>query len=418
MTADRTSRGAATLACSRTASINTGSTPPAPSPALTFQLHQQYTKDAPTSPYRLLPAKPPIERNSVESRRALAGAGELLRAAGVQAVYLVHGTFVGDDFFGVARMLERPLPSVAEWLRRLSKGIADRVASDRGNYPKTFAQRLEAGINDQQREPIAVRRLVWSGENHHLARFDAALRLIEHLAQQRFPAGSRVMLWGHSHSGNVFALASQLLYGSPHVTAALLDCCDVLLRSQRCRGGELTNSELVCRAEYVRQLLASDPLAGVTLDFVTFGTPIRYAWNDQMPGRLLHVVSHRPRRGWPEYRAYFPPTFEDVSRAADGDYLHQIGIAGTNTPLNVLGWRTMLADLRLNALLQPGIRRRDIFRRLRCGMRVAQSGTTLLVDYGELQGHMFRHIVGHAVYTYEAWLPFHASLVTRELYGG
>jgi len=342
----------------------------------------------------------------------------LLRAAGVQAVYLVHGTFVGDDFFGVARMLERPLPSVADWLRRFSKGIADGIANDRGNYPQAFAQRLEAGINAQQREPIAVRRLVWSGENHHLARLDAALRLIEHLAQQRFPGGSRVTLWGHSHSGNVFALASQLLYGSPQVTALMLDCCEVLLRSQRCHGGDLTNGELVCRAEYVRQLLASRPLDGVTLDFVTFGTPIRYAWNDQMPGRLLHVVSHRPRRGWPKYRAYFPSTWEEVSRAAGGDYLHQIGIAGTNTPLNPLGWRTMLADLRLNALLQPGIRRRDIFRRLRCGMRVAQSGTTLLVDYGEQPGHMFRHIAGHAVYTYEAWLPFHATLVTRELYGG
>lgn len=342
----------------------------------------------------------------------------MLLASGVQAVYLVHGTFVGDDLLGLARIVEGASPSAAAWLRRVGKAIADGLIGDRGNYPTAMVRRFGEALNAQRREAIAVRRFVWSGENHHFARLDGALRLIEHLAQQRFPAGSRVMLWGHSHSGNVFALASQLLYGGPQVTAALLDACDVLLGRQRCLTGKHGNGQPVSRAQSLRQLLASQPLAEVKLDFVTFGTPIRYAWSEQMPGRLLHVVFHRPRRDWPEYRAYFPPTWEELDRAEGGDYVHQIGIAGSNTPLNPLAWRAMLADRRLGALLQPDIRPWDIYRRLRYGMRVAQGGTSLLVDYGLMPGNMFQHIAGHAVYTSESWLPFHASLVTRELYGG
>lgn len=416
MTADRTNPGAAISACSRTASINTALTPAHPLPD-TLPLHQRYTKEAPTSPYRLLQAGQPAVPASDESRRAFDEAGELLRAAGVKAVYLVHGTFVGDDFFGIARMMQRLSPSAAAWLRRVTKALVDRVAGDRGNYPESLVRHLEAGINGPQLAPIAVRRFVWSGENHHLGRFDAALRLIEHLAQQRFPAGSRVMLWGHSHGGNVFALASHLLYGGPEVIETLLSRCDLLLRSQRCEGGELTGGQVISRAEAMRKLLASQPLADVKPDFVTFGTPIRYAWCEAMPGKLLHVVSHRPRPRWPEYRAYFPPTWEELNRATGGDYLHLIGIAGTNMQLNPLAWRALLADLRLNAVLQRGIKLRDLVRRMCRGMRVAQSGKTLLVDYGELEGNMFQHILGHAVYTYERWLPFHIALVTRELYG-
>lgn len=396
---------------------------PAPSPPCAPRtLHQQYTRQAPTSPYRLLKAQPPPLPSSAEAADLLRSAGKRLRAADVQAVYLMHGTFAGDDLLGLARMMQGPLPAAAAWLRRLGKAAVDRLLGDCGNFTQAFAKHLEAGLNAGEHgkaegHAIAVQRLHWCGENHHLGRFDAALNLIEHLARQPLQAGSRVMLWGHSHAGNVFALASQLLYGEADVAAALLDACEVLLRRQRCSDPRDGGRRSISRVQLMKQLLASRPLADVTLDFVTFGTPIRYAWSERLPGRLLHVVYHRPRRGLPEYRTCFPPTWEEVDRAADGDYVQQIGIAGTNTPLNPLAWRTALADRRLGRLLQPDLKPWDIFRRLRCGMRVAQSGTSLLVDYGQLPGNMFQHLGGHAIYTREAWLPFHAQLVTRELYG-
>jgi hypothetical protein len=150
---------------------------------------------------------------------------------------------------------------------------------------------------------------------------------------------------------------------------------------------------------------------------VTFGTPIRYGWDTDGYARLLHVVHHRPRDGFPQHRTALPTSVEDILRAADGDYVQQLGIAGTNLTPNILAWRAWLADVRLSRLLQRGVRRRDLLARLKAGMRVPDEGHTLLVDYGPIDGHIGQHHAGHAVYTRRTWLPFHAREVVDRFYG-
>jgi len=70
----------------------------------------------------------------------------------------------------------------------------------------------------------------------------------------------------------------------------------------------------------------------------------------------------------------------------------------------------------LNELLQPGLSPLDLVDRLQLGMRVPEAGTTLLVDYGPMEGNLAQHLAGHAVYTRHDWLLFHAEEVVQRLY--
>ena len=218
--------------------------------------------------------------------------GKALDAAGVEAIYLAHGTFVGPDALGVLAGLARVFPKAGTAVRRVIKRIVDKITGEVGNYTGRFAQSFESAINRPDRPHIPVRRFNWSSENHHLGRADGAVRLIDELTERRVPGGRRILLWGHSHAGNVFALMTNLLSGNReavdeffkateiYYTWPIVHCVDipVWLRVR----------------ERLQQTEA--PLGDVPLDMVTFGTPIRYGWDSSGYGRLLHFINHRPGR--------------------------------------------------------------------------------------------------------------------------
>jgi hypothetical protein len=168
----------------------------------------------------------------------------------------------------------------------------------------------------------------------------------------------------------------------------------------------------------VRHLLGGErsPLGNVALDVATFGTPIRYGWNADGYARLLHFIHHRPAEGLPEYRAAFPPRLQDVVKGTHGDYIQQLGIAGTNTMPSILAWRAWMADQRLNRLLQDDTSVGGPLERFGAGAIVPDEGTTLLVDYGLPSGGIAQRLAGHAVYTRKRWLLFHAEEVVRRFY--
>jgi hypothetical protein len=338
--------------------------------------------------------------------------GETFRAAGVIAIYLVHGTFVGDDALGFIDKLAGVMPSAAVALRRLQKQALDTLLKDGGNYSSDFAAEFEQAINCEGQRRIPLRLFYWSSENHHIGRAHAAVQLVDELAARHPTAEGRILLWGHSHAGNVFALLTNLLGAD---------------RETRYRFFRAARSyyrwPLIGRVDQpvwqrVQSLLDRDtlPLARA-LDIVTFGTPIRYGWDSSSCARLLHFVNHRPADGRPAFQAAFPPVLDDVLSAAGGDYIQQLGIAGTNFSPDLFAWRAWLAELRLKRLLQGGFRQRNLLARLSAGVRVADEGETLLVDYGPGEGHIGQHIAGHAVYTRLGWLLFHAEQVARRFYG-
>jgi len=373
--------------------------------------HQAYTGAPPEAPHwQVTPGEfPPAA--SHEFRQRMREVGEALADARVAAIYLAHGTFVGSDALGVLAELARALPSAAEAVRRVVPLVVQRATAEAGNYTASYARLFESALHRLGRSRIPVRLFSWSSENHHLGRADGAVRLIDELASRGFAPGQRVLLWGHSHAGNVFALMTNLLAADRDLADRFFEAAAVYYRWPvlGCVDIPVWNR--------VRRLLSQRaPLGGASLDLVTFGTPIRYGWDAGAYSHLLHFVHHRPAEGLPAYRAAFPPRLERVLHAADGDYVQQLGIAGTNAPPSILSWRAWLADRRLNQLLQASPEGADPLARFQAGAIVPDEGTTLLVDYGAQHGSIAGHLAGHTVYTRKEWLLFHAEQVARHFY--
>ncbi len=338
--------------------------------------------------------------------------GEALHDAGVSAVYLVHGTFVGPDVLGILVELARVFPSASRAVRRVIKRIVERMVGEAGNYTRGYARCFEESIRREGGPPLPVRLFQWSSENHHIGRADGAVRLIDELTSRRPKSGRRVLLWGHSHAGNVFALTTNLLAGNRQAVDRFFEATGIYYR------WPLVGCVDIPVWNRVHRLLCGEesPLTDVRLDMVTFGTPIRYGWDSNGYSRLLHFIHHRPGEGVPEYRAPFPPKLDDIITAADGDYVQQLGIAGTNVTPSRFAWRARMADERLNRLLQEKLPQSDRLDRFRAGAIVPDEGTALLVDYGAAEGNIAQHLAGHAVYTRKRWLLFHAEEVVRRLY--
>lgn len=341
------------------------------------------------------------------------GVAAALCAARVAAIYLVHGTFIGPDALGLLADLSRVAPGLADSLRRWNKQILDALAGDIGNFTRAYADSLQRALQADGEDPIPVRLCHWSSENHHLGRADGAVRLIDDLAAQRFQPGSRVLMWGHSHGGNVFALLTNLLGSEREARRDFFDRARCFFHCSVFRRVDLPEwkrvRDLLCEQEQA--------LADVSLDLVTFGTPVRYGWDTNGYNKLLHFVNHRPTAGLPDHQAPFPPTAEDVLSAAHGDIVQQIGVAGTNFAPPLWAWRAWWADVRLGRLLQQQCRSADVYARWRLGVRAHDEGENLFVDYGPNQGYVPQHVFGHAVYTRLEWQLFHAEEVAHRFYG-
>lgn len=375
--------------------------------------HQAYT-DAPpeTNFFRLKPCAGPVP-GSGEFRQRMRCVGDALRAANVGAVYLVQGTFAALDMRDMLIELGRQYPDAKRAIERLATQIVDPTAADAGNFSARYADAFQSLLSAGGDE-IPVRVFHWSCENHHLGRADAAVRLIDEIASLELPAGKRILLWGHCHAGNVFALASNLLAGDAESIEQFFAAGRIYYRLP------LTGIVDVPVWQRVHSLLVKDPhrIGQRPIDFVTFGTPIRYGWDRRGYDGLLHFVNHRPANGYPQHRTAFPPPLDEVMQAAGGDYMQQVGVAGADTSPSPLAWRAWLANRQLGSLFEQNLVAGGVLDRLKLGMRVPETGTTLLVDYGLPLGSLAQHLAGHAVYTRNEWLLFHAEQVVERLYSG
>ncbi len=374
-------------------------------------VHQQYRATPPCSPHDFLAPRPTGEELDGERDRWADVAGRY-RAAGVKAIYLLHGGMAAGDAISLLEALARTFPAAAAVLRRLTGELAAATAPAVGTYTGTFARDFERALNHSGGERLPVRLFEWSHENNHLGRADAAVRLVAELLTAEQATGGRVMVWGHGHSGNVLALATHLLAHDRQAAREFFQAAAVYYRWPLLGWIDIP---LWSRLE----TLLDQPSAGpdrLQLDLVTFGTPVLYGWNPGGYRRLLHFVYHRPAAGLPPYRAPFPPEADRVLRAADGDYVQQLGIAGTDVPPSLFAWRARLADHRLARVLQTGLASASTVERFQAGTRVAESGTTLLVDYGSAAGRLGDHCGGHAVYARRQWLLFHAEETARRFY--
>lgn len=331
--------------------------------------------------------------------------GRQLRAAGVEAIVLVHGTFVGDDTWGVHHGLDRFLPRFSNWSRRSSKRLADWFMQDITNYPPDYVETLRAAINEPDQPPIAVQSFIWSGMNNHIGRLVGAIELIDSLRQAQVARGKRILVWGHSHAGNVMALLTNLLGADRAELQRLRDTASVYYRNANPRWSRVLDG-----------LMQNErPLADVSLDLVTFGTPIRYGWDSDGYGQLLHFVNHHPFDKRRPYRTRPPRNLTDLLTGHDGDYVQQLGIAGSNLVLPFV-LRNFVADRRLSKMLAQEHRCFQVWRKVRQGMRVADEGKTLLVAYPREPSRWIDHFMGHGPYTLKKWMLFNAEEMVKQLY--
>ena len=344
----------------------------------------------------------------------LTGATEQLRQSarlavrgGVSAILLVHGTFAGTDALGIIRSLSRFWPDIGKKLSVRRKEWYDWLVQDGGNFTEAYAQQLSAASDRQ----IHVERFNWSSANHHIGRADGAVKLLNRLGEldDRLPSESRIQIWAHSHGGNVLALLSNLLGGDADRRRQFFHACRPYYRWP-----------LIGRVDFpvwddVRSRLNAPWGMANRLDLITFGTPIRYGWDRRGYRQLLHFIHHKPMGDQP-HLACMPRSLEDLLQCRSGDYVQHFGIAGTNVVPGLFAWRTRWADRRLNRILQSGVRKRDLWQRLKVGARVPEEGETFLVDYGPPAGKPTEDVFGHAVYTREEWLGFHLKQIANRLY--
>lgn len=370
---------------------------------------------------------------------ATANVGEVLRQLRVRHWLLVHGTFVGDDPFGVAVKLDEMVESVTPMLRPLVKKLAmeswgrvlrginqrfgDRVMGETGSFREDYLEEARSLVGSDE---IRVDRFDWSSGNDHFARADAAVKLFNRLANLPMDfSADRLLLWGHSHAGNVFALLTNLLANDR-------DSVNKFFSAAHQIGEE--RAEWKVAAERLSAAPTPHPMAKA-LCLVTFGTPIRYGWDCDGYSRLLHVVQHRPISGRVEWlaKAALPQTLDEIFNAKHGDWVQSFGVAGTD--LSPADRETRDVHRALGELLEVGmtepeignnallehlpevarVRVREKFQdflllleRLHCGQRVAADGDAAwLFDYGENETEK----LGHGVYTKRAWLPFHATRI-------
>jgi hypothetical protein len=377
--------------------------------------HQDYHSEPPTTPFDVVEPSQSISPRSHEYQDRLATACEPLVRDNLAGVYLVHGTFAGNDPLGTLTELQRFSPGLAERLRRIWKGMFDRVVGETGNYTASFAERFQHGLTTAAGREIPVQRFNWSSQNNHIGRADAAVRLIGELARlaerqndAEIAAPPRVMLWGHSHGGNLLALVTNLLAADAEHRQRFFDAARVFYRPW------LASQTDMPAWERTEQLLAMEhPVKQLRLEIVTFGTPIRYGWDTGGYHKLLHFVNHRPAGHLEEHQMTHPLRPLHILRASHGDYVHQFGIAGTNLIPMPLAVRTFLADRRLSALLQPDVSWVQLLGNYWHAQRVPHEGKTLLVDYRDRGWNFWRHLMGHGSYTRSRWLPFHIAEIAK-----
>ena len=353
--------------------------------------HQKYSADEPAASWRYVEAEFPAQPGGeVFAKNADAFAESV--ADEVDAIWFVHGTFAGNDALGWFGQLERMIPAAGPTLKKFGKKLTDVLAGDSGNFTPAFVDLF----GDQPK----TRRFVWSGENTHSGRCKAAIELLDELLQ-RVETQPRVMLWGHSHAGNVAALITNLLGAEDWVRDRFLDLVEPLFP---------VRDDRLCAFSRVSKALDSGLVDKLKIDVVNFGAPISYGWDSAGYRKLLHVVNHVPQSGQAEWLCSLIEAGKNFRDGVPGDMAQILGITGSDFLPWLLNRTTREVEKQLHDFLAPDCSRRDWWSRASIGMRVADEGETVLVKYDNTDG-LASLTFGHSVYTKPEWLGFHLDLV-------
>ncbi|MCH9697533.1 MAG: hypothetical protein K0U68_05455 [Gammaproteobacteria bacterium] len=345
--------------------------------------------------------KPALE--TPEWTQQMSSFGKQLKANQVGMIYLVHGTFAGNDALGIFDLIRPFSQSLSDALKKKKKQLVNTLSDDAGNFTPEYAKLLSTSTG------IPCRLFTWSSGNFHLARLSGLLDLVNDLAEQvklqYINSGQNVLLLGHSHAGQLFALLSSFLALDERALRLHEYMAEFKLLPDQVR---LFKSNIALLSE-------------IKFDCVTFGTPIRYSWSYHEQMRLLAIVNHRSN-----------VSLSGVLNTRDGDYLQHWGIEGTDMipPLNLLK-----ANDALDTILDKGRDVPKVIASLEHEQRRQSRyiddqlvSDTLLIDYKDNAPfsiyflnpfsvpHCMKTIFGHAVYTRKATMLFNTDVIVEHLY--
>ena len=413
-------------------------------------LHSKYSRSDPGHRVRYLTFEPGAPAFSPPWHDALGGLGKSIWDAGVRVVLLVYGSYLGADLFGSGRLDEagglkrgysRGIPGLESLLAALRpneyqrsprnpsckppfandeacKTKLDDLLNDKGNFSGHYVKALQDGLTSSHALPLAVRRHLWSSRHHHLGRMEGALALLHELShlktQKDLHANNRMLIVAHGHAGQLPALLSNLIApGEASVRETVFETLAHYYEQMD------SPSASIQHLQELDRLLAENQFeAWPSLDVVTLGTPIRYGWDTDGIGKLLHVVNHRPiRQDGKRWLAKMelPQIVMEMPMASGGDYVHQLAVAGTDA-VPASPW-----EEELNQALRENLEPYDGFERwLECTRRVTRcpnDGECLLIDYGATDLSPQEHLFGHTCYTRLNALLFQTSHIMETLYG-
>ena len=412
--------------------------------------HAKYSRSDPGNRVKYLTLETGAQPFSPAWNDGLGLAGKTLHEAGVQVVMLLYGSYFGTDLFGSSRLDEvgglkrgysRGIPGMESLLALLrpkdyqqcpkksgfsppyanneaTKIWLDQHAKDRGNFTADYERGLREGFSSLDSIPITCVRYLWSSLNHHLGRMEGAFALfheIKKLKQQfNLDKTHRILILAHGHAGQLVALLSNLLAQDESSVR------DELFETLARHYGQFDPTRpAIAPLQELDQFLANNQQETFpALDVVTLGTSVRYGWNTNGIGKLLHVVNHRPMRSdgkkWLA-KMDLPQIVMEMPMLLGGDYVQQLAVASTDaipsTPL----------DEELNQALQENLEPYYGFERwLECARRVTRcpnDGECLLLDYVDTkEDSPSEHLYGHGCYTRLSALLFQTRQIVKTLY--
>ncbi len=362
----------------------------------------QYDTQPPKSQYKFVRFNPitdfneskiKIQNQSKSWQNKMIKQGQRFQNSQVKAIVFVHGTFAGTDPFDIIHYISTLFPKMAKiesTFHRIIKEKQNWIIGDLGNFSTNYVSLFQEAVGHS----IKVINFDWSSANHHLARLKGTFQLLDTLNEiitvNRIKKGDRILLIGHSHAGQLFAILSHMISKLPH----LKDLCRIAAES-----GLDTNSTF--------KIL--NRLRKISLDMVTMGTPPRYTFIQQPNIRLLNIINHRgkkPRGG----------NITGILTTKDGDYIQQWGITGSDILAPIEKDRYLNLDL--DQYFGIGADIPTWLNNIKFQKRLPDFGYTVLLDYKDNSPipNFIHTLWGHGTYTRFKTMLFNTKLIADHFY--
>jgi hypothetical protein len=337
-----------------------------------------------------------------ESKDEMMEYGKQMKRNGVSHIYFVHGTWAGNSPFGVIARLPGIPITIKKELEKVVKKQIDVILGDLGNYTESYIELFKKSIdNDISCSPP----FQWGSGNYHSARVRGAIRLIKELAKNiKNPSeNKRILLIGHSHAGQLFALLTTFLEDEEML---LLETDEKMSKIEKLVNVVGLDEEIYKNIAQLKEDIKK--IDKVYLDIVTFGTPPRYHWGKSKTKsegenyRLLNIINHR----------HETVSILGLLNTKGGDYVQQWGVGGTDTDL---------AESEKNREIEKIIGREQYYISLESVLKGNKRhkpnyGKTLLIDYGDEGKNLTESLLGHGAYTCKEKMLFNTKLIVKEFY--